>query len=98
MMRMGTACPLLIAIAVHLFSLGFDHPSVADDTLQGDVTKSSRPNVLMIAIDDLNDWIEPLGGHPQVQTPGFNRLAARAVTFTNAHCQHRCAIRHVLAC
>ncbi|MCC9602466.1 sulfatase [Stieleria sp. JC731] len=45
------------------------------------------PNVLMIAIDDLNDWIEPLGGHPQVQTPAMNRLASRGVTFTNAHCQ-----------
>ncbi|MCO8121125.1 sulfatase [Stieleria sp. TO1_6] len=46
-----------------------------------------RPNVLMIAIDDLNDWIEPLGGHPQVKTPAMARLAARGVTFTNAHCQ-----------
>lgn len=46
-----------------------------------------RPNVLMIAIDDLNDWVGPLGGHPQAQTPAMDRLAARGVTFTNAHCQ-----------
>ena len=46
-----------------------------------------RPNVLMIAIDDLNDWVEPLGGHPQVKTPAMKRLAERGVTFTNAHCQ-----------
>ena len=26
--------------------------------------QDNRPNVLFIALDDLNDWIEPLGGHP----------------------------------
>lgn len=45
-----------------------------------------RPNVLFIAIDDQNDWVEPLGGHPLVKTPALNRLAARGTTFTNAHC------------
>lgn len=50
-------------------------------------TEHSRPNVLMIAIDDLNDWVEPLGGHPDVKTPAMAKLASRAVTFTNAHCQ-----------
>lgn len=46
-----------------------------------------RPNVLMIAIDDLNDWVGCLGGHPQAQTPHLDRLAARGVLMTNAHCQ-----------
>ena len=46
-----------------------------------------RPNVLMIAIDDLNDWVEPLGGHPQVRTPSIQSLADRGTTFLNAHCQ-----------
>ncbi|MFT5469182.1 MAG: choline-sulfatase [Verrucomicrobiales bacterium] len=49
--------------------------------------QSERPNVLFIAIDDLNDWVGPLGGHPQVQTPHMDRLAARGTTMTNAHCQ-----------
>jgi arylsulfatase A-like enzyme len=48
---------------------------------------AERPNVLFIVVDDLNDWVGPLGGHPQVKTPNFDRLAARGVTFTNAHCQ-----------
>ncbi|QDS92407.1 Choline-sulfatase [Roseimaritima multifibrata] len=52
-----------------------------------DDSRASRPNVLMIAIDDLNDWVGPLRGHPQVQTPAMDRLAARGVTFANAHCQ-----------
>jgi arylsulfatase A-like enzyme len=47
----------------------------------------SPPNVLFIAIDDLNDWVGCLGGHPQAITPHIDRLAARGVNFTNAHCQ-----------
>ena len=47
----------------------------------------ARPNVLMIAIDDLNDWVGCLDGHPQVRTPNIDRLAARGVNFTNAHVQ-----------
>lgn len=47
----------------------------------------TRPNVLMIAIDDLNDWVGCLGGHPQAQTPVMDALAARGVLFANAHCQ-----------
>ncbi len=48
---------------------------------------AKRPNVLFIAIDDLNDWVGCLGGHPQVKTPNIDRLARRGVLFTNAHCQ-----------
>ena len=47
----------------------------------------ARPNVLMIAVDDLNDWVGCLGGHPQSLTPNIDRLAASGVLFTNAHCQ-----------
>lgn len=46
----------------------------------------SRPNVLFIAMDDLNDWIGCLGGHPQTKTPNLDRLAASGQLFTNAHC------------
>ncbi len=46
----------------------------------------SKPNVLFIAMDDLNDWIGCLGGHPQTITPNLDRLAASGVLFTNAHC------------
>ena len=44
------------------------------------------PNILFISIDDLNDWVGFLGGHPQVRTPNMDRLAARGTVFTNAHC------------
>jgi len=46
----------------------------------------ARPNVLFIAVDDMNDWVGFLEGHPQVQTPNMDRLAKRGVVFTNAHC------------
>jgi arylsulfatase A-like enzyme len=48
--------------------------------------EAARPNVLFISIDDLNDWIGCLGGHPQAKTPNLDRLAASGVLFTNAHC------------
>jgi choline-sulfatase len=50
-------------------------------------TARGKPNVLFISIDDLNDWIGPLNGHPQVKTPNIDRLAARGVVFANAHTQ-----------
>ena len=43
-------------------------------------------NVLFIAIDDLNDWISCLGGHPDAKTPNLDRLAQRGLLFTSAHC------------
>lgn len=47
---------------------------------------SAKPNVLFIAIDDLNDWVGCLGGHPQARTPNLDRLASSGVLFSNAHC------------
>lgn len=47
---------------------------------------SSRPNVLFISVDDLNDWAGCLGGHPQAFTPNLDRLAKTGILFTNAHC------------
>jgi arylsulfatase A-like enzyme len=46
----------------------------------------SRPNVLFIAIDDMNDWTGFLGGHDQAKTPNMDRLARNGVNFRNAHC------------
>lgn len=47
---------------------------------------AEKPNVLFIAVDDLNDWIACLGGHPQCQTPNIDRLAAKGVLFTRSYC------------
>ena len=47
---------------------------------------ADKPNVLFIAIDDQNDWIGHLGGHPNSLTPNIDALAKRGTAFTNAHC------------
>jgi arylsulfatase A-like enzyme len=59
---------------------------VVTPCLVGAREPAARPNVLFIAVDDLNDWIEPLAGHSQVRTPNFSRLAARGVLFERAYC------------
>ena len=46
----------------------------------------SKPDVVFIVVDDLNDWIGTMGGHPQSRTPNLDALADRGVLFTNAHC------------
>ena len=47
---------------------------------------ANEPNVLFIAVDDLNHWVEPLGRNPQAKTPNIQRLADMGVTFVNAQC------------
>ncbi len=67
---------LVVAVALVALGCGASEPEPA-----------AKPNVLFIAIDDLNDWVGPLRGHPQVQTPAMDRIAARGTTFTNAQAQ-----------
>lgn len=45
----------------------------------------AMPNVLFIAVDDLNDWVGCLGGHPQARTPNIDRLAESGVLFEQAY-------------
>ena len=51
---------------------------------QAAAAAQQSPNVLFIAVDDLNDWIGCLGGHPQTQTPNLDRLAGRGVALHRA--------------
>lgn len=44
-----------------------------------------KPNILFIVIDDMNDWVGCLGGHPNAWTPNIDRLAKRGLLFTNGH-------------
>lgn len=61
-----------------LFSSGF---------ATGQEKEGGRPNVLMICVDDLNDWIGCMKGNPSAKTPNIDRLASHGMLFTNAHCQ-----------
>src|SRR5262249_61040912 len=46
----------------------------------------TRPNILFIAVDDLNDWVGCMGKRPDVKTPNIDKLAARGVLLTRAYC------------
>ena len=86
-------------LAVAFFAIGFSPIQIQAQTsllaapiqktepIGDQARQSQRPNILMIAVDDLNDWIEPLGGHPQSQTPALASLASKGMNFQNAHCQ-----------
>jgi len=53
---------------------------------RGQGEQQQRPNVLFMIVDDLNDMPLHPDGKPFVATPNFERLAARGMSFTNAHC------------
>lgn len=73
---MKNIIPLLIGVLqLSLFSCNTDSRDMVP------------PNVLFIAVDDLNDWTGFLKGHPDTYTPNLDRLAANGMVFTNAHCQ-----------
>jgi len=50
---------------------------------QNEAAPSKHPNVIMFSVDDMNDWIGPLGCK-QAITPNMDRLAKAGVTFMNA--------------
>ncbi len=49
--------------------------------------ETEKYNVLFIAVDDLNDWLGCMNGHPNTKTPHMDKLASQGVLFSNAHCQ-----------
>ncbi|WP_298878705.1 sulfatase [uncultured Polaribacter sp.] len=71
---------LLLVLLVSLFSCKQEKTDQKKNS-------TSKPNVLFIAVDDLNNWISPIQNFSNVKTPNFDRLAKMGVTFTNAHVQ-----------
>ena len=49
---------------------------------------TTRPNVLLIAVDDLNDWVGYTGTHPDTRTPHIDALAKRGTAFTRTFSQY----------
>jgi len=50
-------------------------------------TESTPPNILLISVDDLNDWVGYTGTHPDTLTPHVDALAGRGTIFTQAYAQ-----------
>lgn len=71
---------LLLTLAVVLAAA----PCLAAGSGPGTAPQRS-PNVVFIILDDLNDYVGYIGGHPQAQTPEIDALAAQSVVFSNAH-------------
>ncbi|MAG93249.1 MAG: iduronate sulfatase [Planctomycetaceae bacterium] len=53
----------------------------------GPALAADRPDVVMIAIDDLRPMLGCYGD-PHIRTPNIDRLAARGVVFERAYCQY----------
>ncbi|MGL4594143.1 MAG: sulfatase [Thermoguttaceae bacterium] len=68
--------PVFLLGLVSIFSVSSIHAN-----------QTTRPNIVMIASDDMNCFIGAFGTHPQVKTPNLDRLVSMGVGFTNAHCQ-----------
>ena len=49
-------------------------------------SKIKQMNVLFIAVDDLNDYVQSLGGHPDAITPNIDKLVQHSYVFENAYC------------
>ncbi len=45
-----------------------------------------RPDIVFIIVDDLNDWVGCLGGHPAAKSPNIDALAASGMLFSQAYC------------
>ncbi len=55
-------------------------------TLPLSAAAADKPNVLFIAVDDLNHWVHYLGRNSQSSTPNIDKLAARGVRFSRSYC------------
>lgn len=50
------------------------------------LTSAGKPNVLFIAVDDMNDWTTVYRPENPIKTPHLERLAKRGVFFSRAYC------------
>ena len=49
-------------------------------------SSTEKPNVLLIMVDDMNDWVGAFGGNQQAITPNMDAFAAKSIVFKNAYC------------
>lgn len=54
--------------------------------VDGATAEVKRPDIVFIIVDDLNDWVGCLGGHPDAKSPHIDKLAASGMLFSQAYC------------
>ena len=71
-----------------LLGVALTVPSMARPSENRAIEKQNNtpPNILFISVDDLNNWVGYLKGHPQTKTPHMDRLVEAGCAFTDAHC------------
>ena len=74
--------PVLLSL---LFLPGCIKQTQNPDNQNIEESKYRSPNILIISVDDLNDWVGAMGAHPNAKTPNIDHLAAEGMLFTNAH-------------
>ena len=73
---------VILSLVFFLITSGFSRSSE-----KAQKVPQLKPNVLFIAVDDLNTWLGCINGYSNTKTPNLDRLAAKGVLFTNAQCQ-----------
>lgn len=53
---------------------------------EASLAQEKRPDIVFIIVDDLNDWIGCLGGHPDAKSPNIDALAAEGMLFAQGYC------------
>ena len=48
--------------------------------------EEERPDIVFIIVDDLNDWVGCLGGHPDAKSPNIDALADSGMIFSQGYC------------
>ena len=48
--------------------------------------RNTQPDIVFIIVDDLNDWIGCLDGHPDAKSPNIDALASSGMLFSQAYC------------
>jgi iduronate 2-sulfatase len=77
----------LIIIPFALFSVAFCNKANNENKKPTKLKEEAHPNVLFIAVDDLNSMLGILDRYSGTKTPNIDRLAKRGVLFSDAHCQ-----------
>jgi len=87
-MRPNTIVNILSGLGLLVLVAACDattEPVVQVITTPETVAEPAKKNVVMIIVDDLNDWVGAMGGHPDTETPNMDKLAAEGTLFLNAH-------------